>query len=102
MNLAKKCQIQKRQIDSFQSRIKDLEKEIATLKIENTALMDKINLYESKIESVESVKREFYQEIEEVKEIKEKYQKAVFDAHDVKKQYSMKFKKLIGRFLLKI
>lgn len=102
MNLEKKCQLQKRQIESFQNRIKDLEKEIAVLKRTNGILSDKLNLYEARISSIEDIKRELFQEIEEVKEIKENYRKAVSDAHEVKRQYSLRFKKLIGRFLLKL
>lgn len=102
MNLERKCQIQKRQIESFQNQIKDLEKDIAIEKRKNSLLMDRINLYELKISSVEDIKRELFQEIEEVRRIKENYQKAVSEAHEMKNQYSLKFKKLIGRFLLQI
>lgn len=95
MNLKRKAEMQERRIISMQKQIDKLTKENEALRSKNQELSDKEAQYQVQLGMVEEVRREFTESIAELNIVKEQYQQAVYEARQMKKDFSKKFKPLI-------
>ena len=95
MNLKRKTEMQERRILSMQKQIEKLTKENETLRSKNQELSDKEARYQVQLDMVYELRREFTSGIAEMNTVKEQYQQAIYEARQMKKDFSKKFKPLI-------
>ena len=86
MNLQRKVDLQEKHIQTLEKKIELLEKENQLLKTRNNTLT-------ANESSVQLLQEQLKKDIESLSEIKGKYQQAVYDAQNLKKNFSQKFKK---------
>lgn len=98
MNLKRKTEMQERRISSMQKQIDKLTKENETLRSKNQELLDKEARYQVQLDMVDELRREFTSGIAEMNTVKEQYQQAIYEARQMKKDFSKKFKPLIKQF----
>lgn len=95
MNLSRKIERQERRIASLQKQIETLENENEALRFQNQQLIDKEAYYEEQMKAVEEVRKEYFDGIAEMSDLKGRYQEAVYEAQNMKKQFTKQFKPLI-------
>lgn len=95
MNLKRKTEMQERRILSMQKQIEKLTKENETLRSKNQELSDKEARYQVQLDMVDELRREFTSGVAEMNIVKEQYQQAIYEARQMKKDFSKKFKLLI-------
>lgn len=95
MNLKRKSEMQERRIVSMQKRIEKLTIENEALRSKNQELLDKESRYQVQLGMVEELRREFTESIAEMNTVKEQYQQIIYEARQMKKEFTNKFKPLI-------
>lgn len=95
MNLKRKTEMQERRITALQEQIEKITKENEALRSKNQELSDKEAHYRVRIDMVDELRREFADSIAEMNTVKEQYQQLIYEARQMKKEYSKKFKPLI-------
>lgn len=95
MNLKRKTEMQERRITSLQKQIEKLTKENEALRAKNQELSDKEARYQVQLDMVDELRREFTEGIAEMNTVKEQYQQAIYEARQMKKDFTKKVKPLI-------
>lgn len=102
MNLKRRTEMQGRRIISLQKQIEKLTKENEALRTKNQELSDKESRYQVQLDMVDELRREFTDGISEMNTVKEQYQQVIYEARQMKKDYSKKFKPLIKQLKTQI
>lgn len=97
MNIKRKAEIQERRIASLQKEINKLKNENYALRLKNEELLNKDEQHRELLNTVEEMRNEYLKSIEEIHAIKEQYLQAVYEAQQMKKNFTKKFKPLLKR-----
>lgn len=97
MNLKRKVDMQERRIIALQKQVETLKQENSVLRSEKQNLLDRERQYNEKMEIFENLQLTYENNIIEILEIKEQYQQAMYDARKIKKEISKQFYPLIKR-----
>lgn len=97
MNLQRKIDLQERKMKSMQSQIEKLESENSALRFKNKELTDKELKFQQQLQVIEEVRSEYEACIADAIRTKESCEQIIAEAQHIKKEYTKKFRQLLGR-----